>query len=231
MNSDVKKIMTELEQWVVTKGSGTFSDAQYVTVGNFGDYSIPNIPGIQQVRQEIEEFIALLIEHKLTASILEIGLGYFGSTHFLWRLFIDKIITVEISHDRVREFGANTRQFFKKWVLDDGRSSFLIGSSCAVSTVKKAYTFLENKPVDVLFIDGDHSYEGVLADWLLYHPLVREGGIVAFHDALLSAPDLGVAEFLEKLRNGIIDGRRYDLKTIAHSKETGIAYYIKRNAQ
>jgi predicted O-methyltransferase YrrM len=36
--------------------------------------------------------------------------------------------------------------------------------------------------LDVLFIDGDHSYEGVKRDFLFYSPLVRPGGIVAFHD-------------------------------------------------
>jgi predicted O-methyltransferase YrrM len=36
--------------------------------------------------------------------------------------------------------------------------------------------------VDFLFIDGDHRYEGVLADWRDYAPLVRPGGLVAFHD-------------------------------------------------
>ena len=36
--------------------------------------------------------------------------------------------------------------------------------------------------VDVLFIDGDHSYEGVKADFMNYRGLVRDGGVVAFHD-------------------------------------------------
>ena len=36
--------------------------------------------------------------------------------------------------------------------------------------------------LDVLFIDGDHTYEGVKHDFLSYSPLVRRGGIVAFHD-------------------------------------------------
>jgi predicted O-methyltransferase YrrM len=36
--------------------------------------------------------------------------------------------------------------------------------------------------LDVLFIDGDHSYEGVKHDFLSYSPLVRTGGIIAFHD-------------------------------------------------
>jgi predicted O-methyltransferase YrrM len=36
--------------------------------------------------------------------------------------------------------------------------------------------------LDVLFIDGDHTYEGVKHDFVSYAPLVHPGGIVAFHD-------------------------------------------------
>ena len=36
--------------------------------------------------------------------------------------------------------------------------------------------------LDVLFIDGDHTYQGVKHDFLSYSPLIRRGGIVAFHD-------------------------------------------------
>jgi cephalosporin hydroxylase len=36
--------------------------------------------------------------------------------------------------------------------------------------------------LDVLFIDGDHSYEGVKSDFELYRSLVRPGGLVVFHD-------------------------------------------------
>ncbi|CAE8711594.1 unnamed protein product [Polarella glacialis] len=36
--------------------------------------------------------------------------------------------------------------------------------------------------LDLLFIDGDHSYEGALADLRLWSPHVRPGGLVAGHD-------------------------------------------------
>lgn len=36
--------------------------------------------------------------------------------------------------------------------------------------------------VDVLFIDGDHSYEGVKADYERHAPRVNEGGTIFFHD-------------------------------------------------
>ncbi len=37
--------------------------------------------------------------------------------------------------------------------------------------------------VDMIFIDGDHSTEACGEDWRVWHPHVRRGGSVAFHDA------------------------------------------------
>ena len=39
-----------------------------------------------------------------------------------------------------------------------------------------------SQSLDILFIDGDHTYEGVKRDFFAYSPLIRAGGIVAFHD-------------------------------------------------
>ncbi len=33
-----------------------------------------------------------------------------------------------------------------------------------------------------MFIDGDHTYQGVKQDFQMYSPRVRKGGLVAFHD-------------------------------------------------
>ncbi len=38
-------------------------------------------------------------------------------------------------------------------------------------------------PVDLVFIDGDHSSEGCREDWEVWHGHVIRGGAVAFHDA------------------------------------------------
>jgi predicted O-methyltransferase YrrM len=48
-----------------------------------------------------------------------------------------------------------------------------------VQIVKEAIDF---KSVDFLYIDADHSYEGIKADYENYTPLVKPGGIVGFHD-------------------------------------------------
>jgi len=41
----------------------------------------------------------------------------------------------------------------------------------------------DHQSVDFVFIDGDHSEHGLLADWCAWSPLVEAGGIVALHDS------------------------------------------------
>lgn len=51
----------------------------------------------------------------------------------------------------------------------------------------QAYAAAGGPPVDFLFIDGDHSYEGLRADWESWSPLLAPSGIVALHDSCSSA--------------------------------------------
>jgi cephalosporin hydroxylase len=43
-------------------------------------------------------------------------------------------------------------------------------------------TFCQRRGIDFLFIDGDHHYDAVRYDFETYGPMVRTGGIIAFHD-------------------------------------------------
>jgi predicted O-methyltransferase YrrM len=56
--------------------------------------------------------------------------------------------------------------------------------------------------IDFLFIDGDHSYEGVKHDFELYGALVRQGGLIAFHDIVPGREALvgGVPRFWAELK-------------------------------
>ena len=59
---------------------------------------------------------------------------------------------------------------------------------------------LDRSPWTWSFVDGDHSPEGVLEDWNAWHPHVRPGGVMAFHDA--SEPDSGPTVVVDELFRG-----------------------------
>ena len=69
-------------------------------------------------------------------------------------------------------------------------------------TVAEVERLLAGRPVEFLMLDGDHTYEGVRADFELYAPLVRPGGVIAFHDVLPHprVPDCQVDRFWREVR-------------------------------
>jgi cephalosporin hydroxylase len=70
-----------------------------------------------------------------------------------------------------------------EWLKAEGFSAHWIrGDSHAPETVEQVRDLLGGRPVDFLHVDGDHREAGALADWRMYGPLVRPGGLVAFHD-------------------------------------------------
>ena len=79
-----------------------------------------------------------------------------------------------------------------------------------------------NKPVELLFIDGDHSYDSVLADFTAWFPKLIDGGIIAFHDTIgWEGPMRVVEEKIYKSRYfrnvGFIDSITYGEKVHKNS--------------
>jgi len=54
-----------------------------------------------------------------------------------------------------------------------------VGSSHDPVIIEKAY---QTSPYDILYVDGDHSYEGALADLNYYAPFVKRGGFLVIDD-------------------------------------------------
>jgi len=54
--------------------------------------------------------------------------------------------------------------------------------SHAMATLDEVRDILEGRFVDLLFIDGDHTYLGAKQDYEMYSTLVKKGGLIIFHD-------------------------------------------------
>lgn len=73
------------------------------------------------------------------------------------------------SSDSMPEFELNVARYRDRLDVFRGRSA------------EVARTWKE--PLDLLFIDADHSYDGCRDDVLAWRPFVRPGGWIAFHDS------------------------------------------------
>jgi glycosyltransferase involved in cell wall biosynthesis len=96
----------------------------------------------------------------------------------------------------------------------DQTMHFLPRDSHAPETLEALKTILGGRQIDLLMIDGDHTYEGVKSDYEMYAPLVRPGGLVAFHDVLPHPgfPSCKVDELWDQLKHdqGVVEFFDYE---------------------
>jgi predicted O-methyltransferase YrrM len=82
-------------------------------------------------------------------------------------------------------------------------------------------------PCDLIFIDGDHSYEGVLADFRHWTQFLRPGGHLLFHDAYprqLAPAAVGVTKLVEEISANHSD------RFIHQAPVGSIAHFVKRQS-
>jgi hypothetical protein len=56
------------------------------------------------------------------------------------------------------------------------------GDSHSIESKERIAGIIGNRKLDFLFIDGDHTYEGVKDDFEHYKQYVKPGGWIGFHD-------------------------------------------------
>lgn len=138
-----------------------------------------------QTDKEWDSFIKKFTSEE-TNKILEIG-SFFGAT--LWSFimncpYLEKIVSVDLpippSDGRYLQM-VESRKLWDTWIK---KPVSIQGDSHDADIIVSAHKEFPDRDVDILFIDGDHSYEGVRADYYNYQPLVRKGGLIVFHDSV-----------------------------------------------
>lgn len=112
-------------------------------------------------------------------TILEIGCWKGGTLwHWIDLPSVEKVVAVD---DEMR----NADQWHE-WADRAGVELVTIeGRSQKPDVVAEAR---REGPYDLVFIDGDHTYDAVLEDWNNYSHMVADGGAIALHDII---PRLG----------------------------------------
>jgi predicted O-methyltransferase YrrM len=163
-----------------------------------------------QKKSEILRLVGLLRSLQPSA-ICEIGAAGGGTTFLLAQAASNNatIVTVDLGFTQscqaaVSLFGSKAQKII-----------CLRENSHQPETVDVVRNRLEGKDLDLLYVDGDHGYEGVKTDFELYSPLVKRGGIIVFHDivpdyktrfGIKTSSDVGgVPQFWQEIKSRYAD--------------------------
>lgn len=142
--------------------------------------------GACQKLSELANLIDLLKNRKLMV-VVEIG-TYKGGCFWLWCQLAQPdalIVSIDLpGGDFGGGFSEETMEVYRAYGREKQSLHFLRRDSHLPETRLELEALLQGRPIDLLTIDGDHRYEGVKSDFKLYSSLVREGGLIAFHDIL-----------------------------------------------
>ncbi|NQV88102.1 MAG: class I SAM-dependent methyltransferase [Parcubacteria group bacterium] len=160
-----------------------------------------------QKKQEISAFLDM-IQKEQPQRIMEIGTARGGTLLMLARIAAEdaKIISIDIARSLFGIEGcpAWRASLFTYFAWSGQSISILRKDSHQEETLRDVEKLMDGDKLDVLFIDGDHSYEGIKKDFDMYTSLVKSGGIVAFHDIVpgLEANVGGVPNFWQEIKEG-----------------------------
>jgi len=129
-------------------------------------------------------FVACEIGSYLGASTCFLGVAASrqgGRVHCL-DTWDNRAMGTEQARQTYREFRANTRAF-RDWLVEHRGESLQHAEAVPAG-------------LDLLFIDGDHSYEAVKADLAAFAPKLKPGGVLLLHDFTYAEVERAAAEYL-----------------------------------
>jgi len=180
---------------------------------------------IFQYESELEQLLEIYRSTR-PSKVLEIG-SLYGGTLWFWMqnsepgaviVSIDLVVpTVDHRYEDI----VRCQALWRSWTeAAQVKLVTLHANSSEPATVRQAAGY---GPFDFVFVDGGHDYETVQNDYEKYWPLVRPGGVMAFHD--IAYPDVN--------RPHQIDVGRWwrDLKLNGHSPMASVRELLDHDGQ
>lgn len=139
---------------------------------------------------EIEQCYQAICDQR-PRRVLEIGTAK-GGTLYLWtQAAADDAVIVSLDLPG-GQFGGGYPEarlpFYQAFARPGQKLVLMRDDSHTQASLEAVRSRFGGEPIDFAFIDGDHTYDGVRRDVEMYGPLVREGGLIGFHD-ILPQPD------------------------------------------
>jgi GT2 family glycosyltransferase/predicted O-methyltransferase YrrM len=159
-----------------------------------------------QVRDEIRSVLEVLTNMK-PRNLLEIGTANGGTLFLLCNMASPDATVISIDMPGGK-FGGDLYQNWKTPIYESFRKDrqrihLLRDDSHKSNTFNEIKKILDSEKLDFLLIDGDHTYDGVRRDFEMYSHLIKNGGIICFHDIKKGPPKMvgGVPRFWAEIKS------------------------------
>jgi len=158
---------------------------------------------VQQIQEEFLNFLQIIVKRQ-PSTILEIGTCGGGTLFALTKIANPNALIISLDLPK-GSFGGGYYPYripyYKSFAKFNQKIKLVRADSHSERSLNKIKKILSKRQVDILFIDGDHSYKGVKRDFEMYSKLVKKGGLIAFHDILYDALGCEVNEFWKEIKN------------------------------
>jgi predicted O-methyltransferase YrrM len=179
------------------------------------DYFMCEKSGGLKLQQVPEEYASVLFEIKSLnpKSYLEIGIGN-GGSWMTCSYFLRNTLERSMAVDNLAYYQAINQKVEEIEFVEIFLSSF-INEVKFFNSDSKQFLDQHYEKYDVIFIDGDHGYNGVKEDFKKSIKNINEGGVMIFHDTVsIGAP--GVVQFWNEIKD------QYKSKEFIHSNTCGM---------
>ena len=166
-----------------------------------------------QSEMEIEGLFSEVLARR-PRRVMEIGTCH-GGTLYMWCQAAHSEATLVSLDLPSGEFGGGYREcrsrLYQAFKRPKQHLHLVRADSHDAATAERIRELLAGEPLDFLFIDGDHTYEGVKRDFQLYSPLVAPGGLVGLHDIVRrpDQPRIEVWQFWDELKASALEPREW----------------------
>jgi len=166
---------------------------------DLGSDNIPTFGGLFEggihLQQNIDEITDVIdfLYHKQIKNFLEIGSASGGNTFILNKyLNFNRIVIIDDNQ--------HTKHKLRPEILKNVNYEEFIGDSQS----KESNNFIRNLNIkfDLIFIDADHTYNGVKKDTFNFKEFLNNSKYIAFHDTVCLD---GVKKWIDELKNGVIE--------------------------
>lgn len=157
-----------------------------------------------QVKSEIVALLKILAKSK-PQYLLEIGTARGGTLYLFTKIASEDatIISVDLPGGCFGSgYSGGKITYYKSFATRHEKIHLLRENSHLERTLNTVQNILSGHNLDFLFIDGDHTYTGVKADFEMYSPLVRQGGLIALHDICVEPdPTCKVRDYWNEIKD------------------------------